>query len=149
MRSGAKWPEGETNSSYFFTLEKRNGQRKSLSMLNVNGGKCTDQKFISDFVLSFYSNLYKPEFNNPSGKPLGINGLSVEFCIHFWNIIYELLFCTYNECVSWREMITTMKQSVIPLIPKPDKDNSLIENWRPITLLTIDYKILHQFMQKG
>ncbi len=39
-------------------------------------------------------------------------------------------------------MITTMKQGVISLIPKPDKDNLLIENWRPITLLTIDYKIL-------
>lgn len=37
---------------------------------------------------------------------------------------------------------TTMKQGVILLIPKPDKDKLLMENWPSITLLTIDYKIL-------
>ena len=39
-------------------------------------------------------------------------------------------------------MTVTMKQGIISLIPKPDKDPLLIDNWRPITLLTIDYKIL-------
>ena len=39
-------------------------------------------------------------------------------------------------------MSTTMKQGIISLIPKPDKDILLIDNWRPITLLTIDYKIV-------
>ena len=34
-----------------------------------------------------------------------------------------------------------MKQGVILLIPRPDKDNLLIENWRPITLLTTYYII--------
>ena len=81
-------------------------------------------------------------FSIKRGKSPGIDGLSVEFYIHFWDIIQEPLFCMYCECVSRGEMITTMKQGVIPLIPKPDKDNILIENWRPITLLTIDYKFL-------
>lgn len=31
---------------------------------------------------------------------------------------------------------------IISLIPKPDKDSLIIENWRAMTLLTIDYKIL-------
>ncbi len=35
-----------------------------------------------------------------------------------------------------------MKQGVISLIPKPDKDLLVIDNWRPISLLTLDYKIL-------
>ena len=48
----------------------------------------------------------------------------------------------YEECISQKEMSTTMKQGIISLIPKPDKDNLLIDNWRPITLLTIDYKIM-------
>ena len=48
----------------------------------------------------------------------------------------------YEECISQKEMSTTMKQGIISLIPKPDKDILLIDNWRPITLLTIDYKIL-------
>ena len=37
VRSRAKWPEeGEQTQTTFFALEKRNGQRKSLSMLNIN-----------------------------------------------------------------------------------------------------------------
>jgi len=33
------------------------------------------------------------------------------------------------------------KQVLIPLIPKSDKDITLLSNWRPICLLNIDYKI--------
>ena len=59
------------------------------------------------------------------GKSPGIDGLSVEFYIHFWDIIQEPLYCMYCECVGRGEMFITMKQGVISLIPKPDKDNLL------------------------
>ncbi len=36
----------------------------------------------------------------------------------------------------------TMKQGIISLIPKANKDILSIDNWRPITLLTVDYKVL-------
>ncbi len=63
-RSRAKWlEEGERNSSYFFALEKRNGQRKTLSALNIDGVISKDLKGISDFVAKFYSNLYTSNFN--------------------------------------------------------------------------------------
>ncbi|KAI2650693.1 hypothetical protein H4Q32_000737 [Labeo rohita] len=35
-----------------------------------------------------------------------------------------------------------MKQGLICLIPKPNKDSNCLDNWRPITLLNSDYKIL-------
>ncbi len=35
-----------------------------------------------------------------------------------------------------------MKQGLICLIPKPNKDSIILDNWRPITLLNSDYKIL-------
>lgn len=47
----------------------------------------------------------------------------------------------YNECVVQREMTSTMKQGIISLIAKPEKDSLLIDNCRPITLLTVNYKI--------
>jgi hypothetical protein len=34
------------------------------------------------------------------------------------------------------------ENGLISLILKPDKDPSLIDNWRPITLLNIDYKLI-------
>lgn len=41
-----------------------------------------------------------------------------------------------------------MKQGTICLIPKPEKDPLFIENWRPITLLNVDYKILASVLAK-
>ena len=36
----------------------------------------------------------------------------------------------------------SQRRGVIALIPKKDKDKSLLENLRPISLLNLDYKIL-------
>jgi len=41
----------------------------------------------------------------------------------------------------WNKVLSPL-QGIISLVPKPGKDTLLIDNWRPITLLTIDYKIL-------
>lgn len=41
-----------------------------------------------------------------------------------------------------------MKQGTICLIPKPEKDPMLIENWRPMTLLNVDYKIFASIFAK-
>ena len=47
----------------------------------------------------------------------------------------------YKECVEQKEMTTTMRQGIISLIPKPGKGVQCIDNWRPISLLMVDYKI--------
>lgn len=47
-----------------------------------------------------------------------------------------------QECVEIKEITTAMKQGMITLLPKPEKNHLLIDNWRPITLLNVDYKIL-------
>lgn len=81
-------------------------------------------------------------FAMKKGKSPGIDGLGAEFYIHFWELIQLPLMHMFRECIDQGEMTTTMKQGIISLIPKPGKDPHLIDNWRPITLLTIDYKIL-------
>jgi hypothetical protein len=48
----------------------------------------------------------------------------------------------FQDCIKNGEMVSTMKQGLISLIPKPDKDPSLIGNWRQITLLNVDYKLI-------
>ena len=88
------------------------------------------------------SEIQKALFSMQKGKSPGVDGLSVSFYVHFWDFIRIPLLNMYNECISNSELTTTMKQGVISLIPKPDKDSLFIDNWRPITLLNIDYKIL-------
>ncbi len=76
------------------------------------------------------------------GKSPGPDGLSIEFYQHFWYILEEPLFLMFNDCIKKKELATTMKQGLISLIPKPDKDPLEIDNWRPITLLNTDYKLI-------
>lgn len=64
IRSRAKWlEEGEKNSGYFFALEKRIGQRKTLTSLNIGGNTCNGPVLISKFVAAFYSELYSSRFD--------------------------------------------------------------------------------------
>lgn len=58
IRCRVKWMEDEErNSSYFFSLEKRNVKRNSISTLNINGNYCADPKQISAHVTQFYTYL--------------------------------------------------------------------------------------------
>lgn len=76
------------------------------------------------------------------GKSPGINGITVEFFLFFWSDIREMLYNAYLDCISKGNLSPTMKHGLITLIPKPNKDNLLLDNWRPITLLCNDYKLL-------
>ena len=46
-----------------------------------------------------------------------------------------------NEAFRDGELSATQKQGIITCITKGDKNRTLIENWRPISLLNVVYKI--------
>lgn len=77
-----------------------------------------------------------------SGKSPGIDGLTSEFLKHFWANIKKLLYNAFLECIKKGSLFPTMKIGLITLLPKPQKDLLMLDNWRPITLLCNDYKIL-------
>ena len=41
-----------------------------------------------------------------------------------------------------RKLVTSQKQGVIKLLGKKDKDKSLTSNWRPLSSLNVDYRII-------
>ena len=80
--------------------------------------------------------------NLPNGKSPGSDGLPVEFYKVFWIQIKDLVFQAYQHSFKEGEMSIDQKRGVITLIPKTSKDLRHLSNWRPISLLNTDYKIL-------
>ncbi len=48
----------------------------------------------------------------------------------------------FPESIQPENLPPSLTQGLLTLIPKPKKDTSLIDNWRPICLLNYDCKIL-------
>ena len=47
-----------------------------------------------------------------------------------------------NQAKVSKKLVTSQMQAVIKLLEMKDKDKRLIGNWRPISLLNKDYKII-------
>lgn len=77
-----------------------------------------------------------------SNKSPGSDGLTADFYKFFWKDIRLILFYTLQECIEKKELLPSMKQGLITLIPKHSKDKRILDNLRPITLLNTDYKLL-------
>ncbi len=54
----------------------------------------------------------------------------------------------FSESIQSENLPPNLTQRLQTLIPKPKKDTSLIDNWRPICLLNNDYKILACILAK-
>ena len=74
-------------------------------------------------------------------KSPGSDGITVEFYKLFWNDVKEFYINSINHSFHTGPLTDLQKQSIITLIPKQNKDITSLENWRPISLLNVDYKI--------
>lgn len=73
-------------------------------------------------------------------KTPGPDGLSAEFYLTFWQRLGPVLVEIFNSCLENSELCESMKTSATRLVfKKGDKNN--LKNWRPISLLNVDYKI--------
>lgn len=90
--------------------------------------------------------LYKALKKMNLGKCPGSDGIPVEFYLRFWDLIKMPLMNSLHQGIMQGELSTEQKRGIITLIPKKDEDRRKVENWRPITLLNIDYKIFTKAM---
>ena len=77
-----------------------------------------------------------------NGKAPGTDGFTPDFYKFFWIKIKNLVHNSLNNAYEQGELSIEQKRGVINLIPKKDKDIRYLKNWRPISLLNTDYKIL-------
>ena len=71
----------------------------------------------------------------------GSSGFKVAFHKHYWIDICHFLVRSLTESFHSKELSITLKQGVITCIPKGNKDKLYLKNWRPISLLNVEYKI--------
>ena len=82
-------------------------------------------------------------------KSPGNDGLTKEFYSKFWPSICNLLYESLLAAFSKQELSTSQRQAIIKLLEKKDRDRRFIKNWRPISLLNIDVKLLNKTLARA
>ncbi len=148
-----------TNATDILNEEKQFYENLYSDVLNNE-----DELNINENTLSFTNNPHVPQLNDeqkqyceenitesellvslkalPNSKTPGTDGFSAEFYKFFWIDVKELLLDSINYGLEHGYLSVEQRRGVITLIPKKDKDRLFLKNWRPITLLNVDYKLL-------
>ena len=77
-----------------------------------------------------------------NNKSPGTDRLTAEFYKYFWNDLKTLLVGSFYYSYDSGMLSKEQRRGIIRLIPKKSSDKHRLCNWRPITLLNTDYKIL-------
>ena len=77
----------------------------------------------------------------PLGKSPGLDGIPIEFYQEYWEEI-KLLYLDYLNSVKSEAFSKTKNTSVIKIIYKQKGEIFLLTNYRPISLINVDVKIL-------
>lgn len=128
--------------SYFLEKHSERGETvdedsvlfENLGTLSSDNKSSLDEPITSDELTQALMSL------NKNSAP-GIDGLTVEFYKHFWSSLKIKYHHVIDESLRRQTLPTSATKSVVSLLPKKG-DLLSIENWRPISVLTTDYKII-------
>ena len=85
--------------------------------------------------------LFKATKSMQDNKSPGADGLPKEFYVTFWEEIKGYLLEVFNESLRTGKLPASLREGTISLLFKKG-DKKEIKNWRPLTLLGVDRKIL-------
>ena len=68
--------------------------------------------------------------------------------IYFFYLLGNVLITSFNDTNEVSELIISQRRGIITLIPKEDGSLLELSNWRPITLLNVDFKIAAKAIAK-
>ena len=125
-------------------IEKQNISEDSIcNFLN----DITVPSLTTEQSLSCEGNLTEKEIYNSltsfeNNKSPGNDGLTKEFYYTFWDDIKDIFMKSLKESKKLKYFCTSQRQAIIKLLEKPNKDKRYISNWRPISLLNFDLRMI-------
>ena len=78
----------------------------------------------------------------PNNKAPGCDGFTADFYKFFWKDIKYLLFSSLLHSYKIGKLSLEQRRAVLCLLPKGSKDIRYLKNWRPLSLLNTDYKLI-------
>ncbi|KAJ3581932.1 hypothetical protein NHX12_004282 [Muraenolepis orangiensis] len=107
--------EMDAPTPFFFNLERSVAQRKQMSCLKLPGGRVTSSpEEMRDHAMDFYTNLFGGEQCSTEGREEILEGLP---------------------------QLSPEEKAALDLeLTLEELTGALLKNWRPVALLTVDYK---------
>ena len=83
----------------------------------------------------------KALYTMKNNKSPGVDGFPAEFFKVFWEKLKFFVLRALNTAFTTGRMSVTMRTCIINCLPKGNKPREFLNNWRPISLLSVLYKL--------